>query len=214
MVKKTDNKDKAAEISRRLIEHYGPYKERDGGPSHGGDGSPFDVLIATILSQNTTDKNSHRAFASLYTKYDTPEKLANAPEAEIAQLIKIGGLSRAESKTDQTGRTARPRRVWRHSRLRLRRRPGGRPEGAADHQGRRPQDRGLCVAILLRPGRDTRRHPRISYHQTARHRAGKCQPRGDPPRPHGRSARRRARLCPRRPGALRPGDMQSAEPAT
>lgn len=84
MVKKTDNREKAAEISRRLIGHYGRYEERDG--------SPFDVLIATILSQNTTDRNSHRAFANLYSKYDTPGKLANAPEEEIAQLIKIGGL--------------------------------------------------------------------------------------------------------------------------
>lgn len=84
MVIKTDNREKAAEISHRLIAHYGRYEERDG--------SPFDVLIATILSQNTTDRNSHRAFASLYTKYDTPEKLAAAPEKEIAELIRIGGL--------------------------------------------------------------------------------------------------------------------------
>ena len=84
MEKSRSTKRKAAEISRRLIGRYGRYEEREG--------SPFDVLIATILSQNTTDKNSHRAFASLYGKYDTPEKLAHAPEEEIAQLIRIGGL--------------------------------------------------------------------------------------------------------------------------
>lgn len=81
---------KAAEISRRLIEHYGRYDESRG--------TPFDVLIATILSQNTTDKNSHRAFASLYEVYNTPEKLAGAPENEIAQLIKIGGLHEQKAK--------------------------------------------------------------------------------------------------------------------
>ncbi len=90
MVRKSDIPEKAAEISRRLIEHYGRYEERDG--------SPFDVLIATILSQNTTDKNSHRAFASLYSKYDTPEKLAKAPEKEIADLIRIGGLYEQKAK--------------------------------------------------------------------------------------------------------------------
>lgn len=90
MVKTTDIKEKTAEISRRLIEHYGRFEERNG--------SPFDVLIATILSQNTTDKNSHRAFASLYNKYDTPEKLSKAPEKEIAELIKIGGLQEQKAK--------------------------------------------------------------------------------------------------------------------
>jgi endonuclease-3 len=87
---KNDVNIKAAEIARRLIRHYGRYDERDG--------SPFDVLIATILSQNTTDRNSHRAFASLYSKYDTPEKLAKAPEEEIAELIKIGGLYEQKAK--------------------------------------------------------------------------------------------------------------------
>jgi endonuclease III len=90
MVKTMDTKKKAEEIALRLIKHYGRYEERDG--------SPFDVLIATILSQNTTDKNSHRAFASLYGKYDTPEKLAKAPENEIAELIRIGGLHEQKAK--------------------------------------------------------------------------------------------------------------------
>ncbi|HEY3274419.1 MAG TPA: endonuclease III [Methanocella sp.] len=90
MARKNDVHEKAAEISQRLIEYYGSYKEREG--------SPFDVLIATILSQNTTDRNSHRAFANLYTKYDTPVKLAKAPEKEIAELIRIGGLHEQKAK--------------------------------------------------------------------------------------------------------------------
>ena len=60
--------------------------------------SPFDVLIATILSQNTSDKNSIRAFDSLFEVYDTPKKLAEAPEEKIADLIKIGGLYAIKSK--------------------------------------------------------------------------------------------------------------------
>ena len=82
--------DTAAEISRRLIAHYGPYDEIRG--------NPFDVLIATILSQNTSDRNSSRAFESLYKVYDSPTKLAKASEAEIAQLIKIGGLHEQKAK--------------------------------------------------------------------------------------------------------------------
>ena len=82
--------EKTAEISRRLIEHYGRYDETRG--------NPFDVLVATILSQNTTDRNSHRAFASLYEAYDSPEKLAIAPEEKIADLIRIGGLQEQKAR--------------------------------------------------------------------------------------------------------------------
>jgi endonuclease-3 len=96
----TNEKRKVAEIARRLIEHYGRFEVRDTDLAihavHGR--APFDVLIATILSQNTSDKNSHRAFASLYGKFDTPEALANAPEREIADLIRIGGLYEQKAK--------------------------------------------------------------------------------------------------------------------
>lgn len=79
-----DEKAKTKIISDRLIKHYGIYK--------GSKGTPFAVLINTILSQNTTDRNSSVAFERLFSVYDTPEKLANAPEEKIAELIKIGGL--------------------------------------------------------------------------------------------------------------------------
>lgn len=79
-----DDKKKTAEISRRLVDHYGSYK--------GIRGKPFAVLINTILSQNTTDRNSSVAFERLFSVYDTPEKLAKAPEEKIAELIRIGGL--------------------------------------------------------------------------------------------------------------------------
>ncbi|BAI61523.1 putative endonuclease III [Methanocella paludicola SANAE] len=79
-----NDKKRTAEISKRLIEHYGTY--------NGKKGEPFGVLINTILSQNTTDRNSSVAFQRLFSVYDTPKKLANAPEDKIAELIKIGGL--------------------------------------------------------------------------------------------------------------------------
>jgi len=58
----------------------------------GRKGSPFAVLVNTILSQNTTDRNSSVAFERLFSAYDTPKKLADAPEEKIAGLIRIGGL--------------------------------------------------------------------------------------------------------------------------
>lgn len=83
-------KQKTAEISKRLVEHYGAYRERKG--------KPFDVLINTILSQNTTDRNSSIAFENLFKVYSTPEQLANAPEDKIAELIKYGGLNKVKAK--------------------------------------------------------------------------------------------------------------------
>jgi endonuclease-3 len=81
---------KTVEISKRLVKSYGIYKNIRG--------TPFAVLINTILSQNTTDRNSSVAFERLFSVYDTPEKLANAPEDKIAELIRIGGLYTIKAK--------------------------------------------------------------------------------------------------------------------
>lgn len=85
-----DNEEKTAEISKRLIDHYGTYDGRKG--------KPFDVLINTVLSQNTNDRNSGIAFESLYKVYRMPKQLADAPEEEIAELIKYGGLNHIKAK--------------------------------------------------------------------------------------------------------------------
>jgi endonuclease-3 len=56
------------------------------------DRDPIDVLIGTILSQNTSDANSGRAFDSLKASFDSWEAVASAPAEHIAQVIKSGGL--------------------------------------------------------------------------------------------------------------------------
>jgi endonuclease-3 len=56
------------------------------------DRDPIDVLIGTILSQNTSDVNSGRAFASLKASFDSWEAVASAPAEHIARIIKSGGL--------------------------------------------------------------------------------------------------------------------------
>lgn len=54
---------------------------------------PVDLLVATILSQNTTDKNSLKAFGNLKSSYPDYESLLSAPEAQIEEKIRVGGLS-------------------------------------------------------------------------------------------------------------------------
>lgn len=54
---------------------------------------PVDLLVATILSQNTTDKNSLKAFGNLKSSYRDYESLLSAPEAQIEEKIRVGGLA-------------------------------------------------------------------------------------------------------------------------
>lgn len=54
---------------------------------------PFEELVQTILSQNTTDLNSARTFASLTTRFPRWEKMASARPAAIANAIRAGGLA-------------------------------------------------------------------------------------------------------------------------
>ncbi len=73
-----------------LEQEYGP---RNWQP----DRDPIDVLIETILSQNTSDANSGRAFASLKASFDSWEAIAIAPAEHIAEAIKSGGLSQIKA---------------------------------------------------------------------------------------------------------------------
>ncbi|MFQ3596714.1 MAG: endonuclease III [Chloroherpetonaceae bacterium] len=62
----------------------------------------LDELIGTILSQNTTDKNSSRAFASLKASFPTWERVLSAPTRKLADAIKIGGLANIKAKRIKT----------------------------------------------------------------------------------------------------------------
>ena len=60
-------------------------------------GRAVDVLVETILSQNTSDTNSHRAFQALLSRLGTLEAVAAAPVDEIEAIIRFAGLSRIKS---------------------------------------------------------------------------------------------------------------------
>lgn len=74
------------EICRRLRRLYGPARKP----------RPFDPLselIFTILSQNTADRNTERAFAELRRRYPTWEQVLHAPTDEVAGVIRSAGLA-------------------------------------------------------------------------------------------------------------------------
>ncbi|MGA7160559.1 MAG: endonuclease III [Bacteroidota bacterium] len=59
---------------------------------------PLDMLIGTLLSQNTNDKNSHRAYLQLRKKFPTWKRVAEAPIGAIASAIKVGGMKNQKSR--------------------------------------------------------------------------------------------------------------------
>ena len=59
---------------------------------------PTAELIRGVLSQNTSDVNSDRAFAQLRAAFGSWEQVANAGVDEIAGAIRIGGLNRVKAK--------------------------------------------------------------------------------------------------------------------
>lgn len=74
------------EIIRRLDEAYGipewrPHRD------------PVSELVLTILSQNTSDSNSGRAFARLLERFESWDAVADAPLGELIEAIQPGGLA-------------------------------------------------------------------------------------------------------------------------
>jgi endonuclease-3 len=78
------------ELIARLKQDYGgmPWRPH---------GDPMTELVLTILSQNTSDTNSGRAFARLLAAFPTWEALLAADPMDIAEAIKIGGLAQIKA---------------------------------------------------------------------------------------------------------------------
>ena len=59
---------------------------------------PVDLLVKTILSQNTSDANSLPAFAQLKSAFPDYELLLRAPDNAIAHSIRRGGLAEIKAR--------------------------------------------------------------------------------------------------------------------
>lgn len=78
--------EKAEAIYTALLAEYG---EPDWRPEH----SPVDELIWTILSANTNDRNSERAFYSLKERFGADwDAVRTAPLDEIKDAIRVAGM--------------------------------------------------------------------------------------------------------------------------
>ncbi|MCX6674312.1 MAG: endonuclease III [Methanothrix sp.] len=73
-----------------LEEQYGiPYPDER---------NPVDLLVMTILSQNTSDTNSLRAFAHLKSAFCDYEETLAAPVEAVADSIRPGGLAEIKAR--------------------------------------------------------------------------------------------------------------------
>jgi endonuclease III len=63
--------------------------------------SPFELLIATILSAQTTDAGVNRASPALFAAYPTPAAMAAAPLEHLEQLVRSTGFYRNKAKSIQ-----------------------------------------------------------------------------------------------------------------
>jgi len=78
-------------ILRQLERTYGR-------PAHARGGDALDSLIGTVLSQNTSDVNSHRAFERLKERFPRWESVLTAHPSRIAGAIRSGGLAEIKSR--------------------------------------------------------------------------------------------------------------------
>jgi endonuclease-3 len=61
--------------------------------------NPFQLLIATVLSAQTTDVRVNLTTPALFARYPTPEALAAADPAEVETILKPTGFFRAKTKS-------------------------------------------------------------------------------------------------------------------
>lgn len=60
--------------------------------------SPYTLLIAVVLSAQTTDKSVNKVTSQLFKLADTPEKMCLLSQEEIIEIIRPIGLAQAKSK--------------------------------------------------------------------------------------------------------------------
>src|SRR5450432_3722722 len=77
-------------ILKRLIGAYGPREAKCWGKG-------VDVLVDTILSQNTSNANSDAGYKRLRRRFRSWNQVADAPLEEVEKCIRISGLSRIKA---------------------------------------------------------------------------------------------------------------------
>ncbi|WP_443045513.1 endonuclease III [Streptomyces sp. NBC_00259] len=84
---------RARRINRELAEVY-PYAHPELDFRN-----PFELLVATVLSAQTTDLRVNQTTPALFAKYPTPEDMAAAVPEELEEVIRPTGFFRAKARS-------------------------------------------------------------------------------------------------------------------
>lgn len=60
--------------------------------------SPFELLIATILSAQSTDRTVNSVTPALFKRWPTPQALSEAPQEDVEEVVKRTGFFRNKAK--------------------------------------------------------------------------------------------------------------------
>ncbi len=84
-------KEKLSEINSLLIEYFGIPRRKKTKPNS------LDILIGTILSQNTNDKNSYKAYKNLKSKIKSWDDILKINSSSLEKIIKVAGLGKQKA---------------------------------------------------------------------------------------------------------------------
>lgn len=84
---------RARRINRELAEVY-PYAHPELDFEN-----PFQLIVATVLSAQTTDLRVNQTTPALFAKYPTPEDLAAANPEEVEEILRPTGFFRAKTRS-------------------------------------------------------------------------------------------------------------------
>ena len=85
-------RERAIEVCERLNRRYGPvecFLDHE---------NPFKLLIAVLLSAQTTDAQVNKVTPRLFAQWPTPEAMAGASVADVADTIKSLGFYKSKAK--------------------------------------------------------------------------------------------------------------------
>lgn len=85
-------RERAVEVCERLNRRYGPvecFLDHE---------NPFRLLIAVLLSAQTTDAQVNKVTPKLFAQWPTPEAMAGASVADVADTIKSLGFYKSKAK--------------------------------------------------------------------------------------------------------------------
>ena len=85
-------RERAIETCRRLNERYGPvecFLDHE---------TPFRLVIAVLLSAQTTDAQVNKVTPELFRRWPTPEAMAGATYEELSDVIKSLGFYKTKAK--------------------------------------------------------------------------------------------------------------------